>query len=102
MAGNIDHLLTNAQDKAKRSSMSAITIFLKLVSGLILGLTFSLIGEVIFEYGTFLFFFVIVLFTGIFWKVAKSWTFWRIIVFDVICILVGTILKMYIDIAPGA
>lgn len=90
------------QYRFKNSSFSFLTFAVKLFSGMVLGLTLSLIGQEIIGYQDFAFFFVIVLFTGVFLKIAKKWQLLGVVIFDVFCILIGTLLKMYIMIAPGA
>lgn len=92
----------NVQLKFKNSSFSFFTFAVKLFSGLAIGLTLSLIAQEIIGYADFAFFFVIVLFTGVFLKIAKKWQLLGVVIFDVFCVLLGTLLKMYIMIAPGA
>jgi hypothetical protein len=69
---------------------------------MIFGLTFALVGQEILLYGNFSFFFVITAMTLGFLRLSRSWGTSKVLVFDVICILVGMLLKMYILVAPGA
>jgi hypothetical protein len=94
-------MLEDLQYKLKTSSSSLVLFFFKLVSGLALGLTMALIGEEIINYGTFGFFFALVAVTGAFLRVAKGWQFVGVAVFDLICVLIGLLLRMYILVAPG-
>ena len=99
-------LAERMQFQLKKSSKDLVTLLLKVFSGLVLGLTFSLIlvealGRP--EKETDLtFLFVLVMFAGVFLRVAKKWTLAGILVFDLVCILIGIVLRMYILIAPGA
>lgn len=94
-------MLENLQYKLKSSSSSLALWMLKLVTGLGLGLTFSLIFSEVFHYGQLAFTFVIVTLTAAFLRVSKSWQFMGIAMFDLICILIGLLLRMYILVAPG-
>ena len=96
----------NMQLRFKKSSGDLFTFFLKLISGLVISLTVSLIiyemlgkkeGE-----GLLSFFFVIAVFTAVFMRVAKKWSLVSILVFDLVCILIGICLRLYIMVAPGA
>ena len=95
-------MASNVQEKLKNSSNSILLLVYKVFTGLVLGLTLSLIGQEIFAYSTFLFIFVILVIMGLFLKKAKRWSWIAISVFNLVCVLVGLLLRMYILIAPGA
>ena len=88
--------------KMKSTSMGVLTFSLKLFSGFMLGLTFALIGEETFSYGTFSFFFVISALTLCFLRLAKGWSWVSVLVFDLICVLLALLIRVYIMVAPGA
>jgi hypothetical protein len=94
-------LISGIQDRVKTSSNAVSLMTFKLFSGLFLGLTLALIGDQIVDYGWFSFMLVIVVTTGVLMKITKAWTWMHIGVFDLICVLVGLLLRMYILIAPG-
>ncbi|MGE0762878.1 MAG: hypothetical protein AB7N80_06340 [Bdellovibrionales bacterium] len=94
-------MLEDLQYRLKTSSSSLALIFFKMISGVALGLTVALIGQEIIDYGNFAFIFVIVATTGAFFRVAKKWQFIGVAVFDLICVLIGLLLRMYILVAPG-
>ena len=75
---------------------------LKFLTGLVLGTTFSLIFRTVLEYGDILFIAIIVLVTFLFLRLSRNWKFTTIIVFDLSCILLALLLRMYILVAPGA
>lgn len=97
----MSELLEELQYRLKTSSSSVVLFFFKLVSGLALGLTIALIFEQIMGYGTLAFVFVLAATAGAFMKVAKRLQFVGVAVFDLICVLIGLLLRMYILIAPG-
>lgn len=90
------------QDKLRASSAGIATFVLKVLSGFILGLTFALIGEQALDYGSLSFFFVVTVSILAFLKISKSWNWILVMVFDLVLILLGLLLRMYILVAPGA
>lgn len=93
--------ITDMQYKIKTSSTSLITFILKTITGAFLGLTLALIGQEMLGYGTFSFVLFIVVTAGAFLRLAKSWSWIGVLVFNLICVLIGLLLRMYIVIAPG-
>lgn len=91
---------TSAQDGVKSSTMSLLHIFLRLITGLFLGLVLSLIGQELMGYGTFALLFVMVVVVGLIMKFMSGWSFGKILIFDLICVLVAMLLRMYILVAP--
>lgn len=79
---------------------NAINWAIKFISALALGLTMALVGQEVFKYGLMAFLFVLVLTMGLVLRVLKSFTIVNVIVFDLVCVLVGLALKMYILMAP--
>jgi hypothetical protein len=94
-------MLEELQYRLKTSSGSLALFFFKLVSGLALGLTLALVFEQVLDYGLLAFIFVIVATVGAVFKIFKRMGFVGVAVFDLICILIGLLLRMYILIAPG-
>lgn len=86
-----------------KSSSSNLTLFsIKLLTGLLLALTFALIGQEMIGYGQLAFIFVMVSMTTMFLKISKNWKFFGVFVFNLIAVLIAMLLRMYIIIAPGA
>lgn len=89
------------QQKIRSSSSGFVLGLLRLGSGAILGLTFALVGDEIVKYGVLSFLFVIVSVTYAFMKLSKSWRIGGVLVFDLVCVLMGMLLRLYILMAPG-
>lgn len=102
----MSELIGRMQSQIKRTSGDLFLFTLKLISGAVLGLTFALVMQEMLGHqeGTELlsFFFVIVVGTAAFLKIAKRWSFTSVLVFDLICVLLGLVLRLYIMLAPGA
>ena|SRR5690606_20890846 len=94
--------MEDLQYRIKSTSGSLGVMTLKLFVGFMLGLTFALIGQQMVGYGTFSFFLVIVSSMAAFYRIARPWRFAGVLVFALVCVLVGLLLKMYILMAPGA
>ena len=90
------------QQKIKTSSAGLATFLLKALSGFVLGLTFALIGEEAMGYGNISFIFVILVTCLVFLRLTKPWSWVPVLVFDLVMVLIGLLLRMYILIAPGA
>src|SRR5690606_17720296 len=94
--------IEDLQVKLKSSSSSFFLIALKLFVGFVLGLVISLVGQQMAGYGDFGFFLVIILTMMAFYRISRSWRYVPVLVFSLICVLIGLLLRMYILIAPGA
>lgn len=93
-------LASNAQEGVKSSTISLFHFTLRLVTGLLLGLTLALIGQELMAYGTFALLFVMVVVVAVILKLLANWSIGQILIFDLICILVAMLLRMYILVAP--
>jgi hypothetical protein len=102
----MSELVGKVHTQFKKTSGDLALFCVKLVSGAILGLTFALIMQVVLGHGDgeapFAFLLMIVVTTGIFLRLAKSWGFTAILIFDLICVLLGLVLRLYIMVAPEA
>ena len=102
----MSELAGNMQTHFKKTSSSLALFSMKFISGAIVGLTFALIMQEVLgkadDDGLMTFLLVIVITTGIFMRVAKSWGLTAILIFDLIAVLVGLVLRLYIMVAPGA
>ncbi len=85
----------------KKSSDFGTYVFRVLTGGWI-GMVFAHLFQMIFEFENFLFLFVIVLMTGAIVRVTRGWGFFGIVLLNLFCILVGTLLQLYVQVAPGA
>lgn len=90
----------------KKSSSDLMTWVVKFISGAFLALTLSLIVQEIMGKAegeaTLSFIFMIVAFLAIFLRVAKNWNLVAVLIFDLVCILIGMVLSLYIMVAPNA
>jgi hypothetical protein len=99
-------LVGRMQDQFKKTSTDFILFSLRLISGLVLGVTFGLIMEVVTGRGEgesiVAFLFIMLVTTALFWRLTRGWTAVMVLVFDLVCVLLGMLLKLYIMVAPDA
>jgi hypothetical protein len=93
--------ISNVNDKIKTTSSTAALFALRTLSGLFVGLTLALIGEEAIGYGVFSFVLVILTMTAAILRISKKWSWMHLLIFNLICVLLGLCLRMYILIAPG-
>jgi hypothetical protein len=98
----MSQFIENMQDRIKVSSAGVALYILRVITGVILGLTFALVGDEIMKFGHFSFALVLVTVTGVVLRISRKWKFVGLAVFNLICVLVAMLLRMYILLAPGA
>ncbi len=92
-------IATSAQDGVKSSTISFFHLTLRFVTGILLGLVLSLVGQELIGYGTFAVLFVVVVVLGLIMRFLATWSIGQILIFDLICVLVAMLLRMYILVA---
>ena len=94
--------MDNMQDRFKTSTNAVALLGVRVATGLLIGLTLALIGQEIVKYGWLSFVLVILVTAGLMTKISKNWTWLHLLIFNLICVLIAMILRMYILIAPTA
>ncbi|MCC7405132.1 MAG: hypothetical protein IT288_12105 [Bdellovibrionales bacterium] len=89
------------QERFRNTSYSFALGAFRLLSGAMLGLTFALIGDELLEYGMLSFLLVLVATTAAFMRISRGWRPVGVMIFDLVCVLIGMLLRLYILIAPG-
>lgn len=97
-------MVNRMQTQFKKTSSDLVLFAIKFISGVVLGLTFALIMQVVLGHAEgenlIAFVFVITITTAAFLRIAKGWGMTGTLVFDLICILLGMLLKLYVMVAP--
>lgn len=93
-------LASNAQDGVKNTTVSLFHFSLRFVTGILVGMVLGLIGQELVGYGTFALLFVMVVVTAVILKMLSNLSIPQILIFDLICVLVAMLLRMYILVAP--
>lgn len=95
-------LVDGMQNKLRQGSGSLFIFMIRLLSAACVGLVLTLIGQVLLNYGNISYWFVFFIGLLIYFKITKAWGLGKIAVFNLILILTGLLLRMYIVLAPGA
>ena len=93
-------IATGAQESARDASLSMLHLFLRVITGVVLGLVVALVGQQIVGYGTLSFIFIVLVVLGVTFKSLSKLSIGQVLIFDLICVLVAMVLRMYILIAP--
>ena len=88
------------QDGVKGTSVSFASLALKVVTAILIALTLSLIIQEMMGSGTFTFIFTMVLVIGLVMRLIGKWTVGAVLLFDLFCVLVALLLRLYIQVAP--
>lgn len=95
-------IISRVNFHVKKKSSDFGTYSLRVITGGWIGMVIAHLLQMIFEFENFLFLFVIVLMTGAVVRVTKGWGFFSIVLLNLFCVLLGTLLQLYIKVAPGA
>ena len=96
----VSQLAGQVQDGVKNSSISIFSTFIKIVTALTVALTSSLIVQEMMGFGTFAFVFMMVVISGALLRLILKWALGAVLLFDLFCVLVALLLKLYIQVAP--
>jgi len=88
------------QQTTKQASYGLGHFILRLFSGFFIGLVLGLILQEVFSLGLFMLIFLNILFLALIYKFLSARTIFQILIFDFICVLIGSLLRMYILLAP--
>ncbi len=97
---NLKNVAINVQQVAKETTVSTAQKLLRLASGFFIGLVLGIIIQVLSQSGDLMLVFVTTLTTAIIYKLLVRLQIFQILIFDLICVLIAALLRMYIMIAP--
>ena len=96
----VSQIAGQVQDGVKTTSVSFVSLALKLITAFFVALTLSLIGQEMMGSGTFTFVFTMVLVVALVMKLIGKWNVGAVLLFDLFCVLVALLLKLYLQVAP--
>ncbi|MEI7972775.1 MAG: hypothetical protein WCH11_00240 [Bdellovibrio sp.] len=88
------------QAGAKTTSVGIFSAFLKILSALFIALTVSIAGQELLQFGNFSFVLMMTLTMGLVLRSIWSLSLVGVLVFDLICVLLGMLFRMYLLMAP--
>ena len=102
----MSEMVGRMQERFKKSSGDVFTFALKLVTGLVVGFVLAQIIQEILGHKDLSMsltgWFILAVVTAVFMRISKNWALGAVLIFDLVCILIGIILRLYITVAPGA
>lgn len=96
----VSQIAGQVQGGVKNTSVSFAGLALKLITAVLLALTLSLVIQEMMGSGIFTFVFTMVLVIGLVMKLIARWTVGAVLLFDLFCVLVALLLRLYIQVAP--
>jgi len=96
----LEGFTSNMKHSAQATGVTVFTAILRILTGLVLGYVFGIVAQELMGFGSLGILLFVVVTTAAFYKVSSEWTLLKVFLFDVFCILVLQILKMYIMLAP--
>ncbi len=96
----MNQLVSSVHTGAKNASSSVFLWALKVVTAFVVALTLAMVGQELTSYGALAFVFVLILAGAALIKIMNTWSVGAVLIFDLICVLVALLLRMYILIAP--
>lgn len=96
----INQMSNQLQEGIRNSSISLASILVKAMTALFVSMTLSLVVQEIMGTGVFTFVFTMLVFTTGLLRLMKTWSISQVFLFDLFCILVALILKLYLQVAP--
>lgn len=98
----MSQLIQGLQRKFKDSSGNLLLLCLRLFSGFVVGLVLAIAGQEIIGFGHISYWFVLVMGCGLYMRATKKYAFGGVLTVNLVLVLVGLLLRMYVLIAPGA
>lgn len=100
ITNKVSQLAGKVQDGAKITFLSFVSLVLKIATSFTIALTLALIGQEIIGYETLAVIFIMVVSIGLLMKLMSQWTVGAVLLFDLFCVLVALLLRLYIQVAP--
>jgi hypothetical protein len=88
------------QMQFKKTSLQMTVLLVRIMTGFVLGLVLAIAGQTLMEYKTIMFTFVILAVMALTVRLTREWTLVKVLILDLILVLVGLVLKLYIHMAP--
>ena len=97
---NLKNAAFNMQQGAKNTAISTAQRILRLISGFFVGMVLAIIVAELTQSGQLMLVFLTIFFMAMLYKILSRLQIFQILIFDLICVLIAALLRMYIMIAP--
>ncbi len=100
IAKKFSDITQKVQVQTKMTAQFMLTMILKIFSSVVLGFTIALVGQEMMNFGTFSLVFMMTVITGLSLRAMWNWSLAFVLIFDLICVLMALLFRMYLLIAP--
>ena len=100
ITNKVEKIASQVQEGVKKSTTSFAGLLLKAFTSLLLAYTMALVMQQMMTFGDFAFSFIIVVVFTLFMRILWNWSILQVMLFDLICVLLGLLLRMYVLMAP--
>lgn len=104
LGSGISGMTNRMQHGFKQTSSDLLLMAARALSGSVLGLTVGLVVQEFLgqnEDITLAFVFAFAVAFAVFWRLTRGWSFLTLLVVDLVGVLVGLLLRLYVMVAPG-
>lgn len=101
LTDKLKNISSQVQQGTTQASLSLTHAILRFVSSFFIGYVLALIIQEMTKSGSLMLLFTTLVLMFSFYKAFSRLSLIQIIVFDLICVLIGTLLRLYIQIAPN-
>lgn len=100
LTDKMSNVAGQVQESVKNTTSALLLFIFKALSALAVGATVSLIAQEIIGYQTLSFIFVLLVVGGALFRAISTWSWGKVLLFDLFLVLVSLLMRMYILIAP--
>jgi hypothetical protein len=100
ISDNLKNMSASLQQGAKNTTVSISHKLLRLISGFFIALVLSLIIQEMMQSGTLMLLFFTTLFTALIYSFLGRFSILQILIFDLFCVLIVSLMRLYIMAAP--
>ena len=96
----MNQVAASMQNTAKSTGSFVTSMVLKSISALVISLVVALVAQTLIGFGQLSFLFTLVVGISLLMRLMWKWSIGVTLVFDLVCVLVALVLRMYILLAP--
>lgn len=96
----MNQFASSVQSGVKNTGISLFGVSFKLISSLFFTFTITLIAQEMIGFATLGFIFMSIVLVTAMMRLFWNWSMGQVLIFDLICILTGLLMRLYIQVAP--
>lgn len=97
--------MSTMQETFRQSSIDFFAATLRLITGTVVGVTLGLIAQELLAQPpeiSLAFVFAVISSLAVIWRITKGWSVSMVLLLDLILILLGAVLRLYVMVAPNS